>query len=88
MHRSRNVTLSKLYNTFNKPSTRTANAMENFIVHFFQGFSVYSLVMKRKTQWLDKKLLDKLQESQKLQKNFLYRFFRDKVRNCEEANCN
>uniref|UniRef100_A0A2P2I5D9 Palmitoyltransferase n=1 Tax=Hirondellea gigas TaxID=1518452 RepID=A0A2P2I5D9_9CRUS len=43
-----------------------------------QGFSVYSLVMKRKTQWLDKKLLDKLQESQKLQRNILFRFFRDK----------
>ncbi|XP_018015557.2 palmitoyltransferase ZDHHC17, partial [Hyalella azteca] len=43
-----------------------------------QGLSVYSLIMKRKSHWVDKKVMDKVQESQKQQKNFIYRFFRDK----------
>ncbi|KAF2352935.1 Ankyrin repeat-containing domain [Trinorchestia longiramus] len=43
-----------------------------------EGFSVFSLIMKRKSHWVDKKVMDKVQESQKQQKNVIYRFFRDK----------
>nr|XP_045618619.1 palmitoyltransferase Hip14-like [Procambarus clarkii] len=43
-----------------------------------QGESAYSLIMKRKTQWLDKKVLEKLQEMQKSARNICYRISNDK----------
>ncbi|XP_042222045.1 palmitoyltransferase ZDHHC17-like [Homarus americanus] len=43
-----------------------------------QGESAYSLIMKRKTQWLDKKVLEKIQEMQKSARNICYRISNDK----------
>ncbi|XP_076063754.1 palmitoyltransferase Hip14 [Oratosquilla oratoria] len=43
-----------------------------------QGESAYSLVMKRKTAWVDKKLLDKIQESQKSKRSICHKISNDK----------
>ncbi|KAK8391811.1 hypothetical protein O3P69_017445 [Scylla paramamosain] len=44
-----------------------------------RGESAYSLIMKRKTQWLDKKVLEKIQEMQKSSRNICYRISNDKT---------